>query len=55
MNWASDARRKGDIDQKYAIIAECCKTIGNSSFGRTVLDTTKHKNVKYGDEIKFNK
>jgi len=55
MNWVSDERRKGDIDKKYAIISECCKTIGNSSFGRTVMDKTKHKNVKLGDETKFNK
>jgi len=55
MNWVSDERRKGDIDQKYAIIAECCKTIGNSSFGRTIMDKNKHKDIKYGDEIKFNK
>jgi len=54
MDWVSNERRKGDIDQKYAIIAEYCKTIGNSSFGRTVMDKTKHKDVKYGDEIKFN-
>jgi len=46
MEWVSDERRKGDIDNKYAIIAECRKTIGNSSFGRTVMDKNKHKNVK---------
>jgi len=55
MNWVSDERRKGVIDQKYAIIAECCKTIGNSSFGRTIMDKNKHKDIKYGDETKFNK
>jgi len=55
MNWVSDERRKGDIDEKYAIIAECCKTIGNSSFGRNIMDKNKHKDIKYGDEIKFNK
>jgi len=55
MEWVSDERRKGDIDQKYRIIAECCKTIGNSSFGRTVMDKNKHKNVKYSNESKFNK
>jgi len=55
MNWVSDERKKGDIDQKYSIIAECCKTIGNSSFGRTIMDKNKHKDIKYGDEIKFNK
>jgi len=55
MNWVSDERRKGDIDKKYAIISECCETIGNSSFGRTIMDKNKHKYIKYGDEIKFNK
>jgi len=55
MNWVWDERRKGDIDQKYAIISECCKTIGNSSFGRTIMDKNKHKDIRYGDEIKFNK
>jgi len=55
MEWVSDERRKGDIDQKYMIIAECCKLIGNSSFGRTVMDKSKHKHVKYDDEAKFNR
>ena len=55
MKWVSDERKKGDIDMKYAIIAECAKVIGNSSFGRTVMDKSKHKNVKYADEIKYNK
>jgi len=43
MNWVSDERRKGDIDEQFMIIAECCETIGNSSFGRTVMDKSKHK------------
>jgi len=54
MNWVSDERRKGDTDQKYMIFAESCKTIGNLSFGRIVMDKCKHKNVKYADEAKFN-
>jgi len=54
MNWISNERRKEDIGQKYMIIAECCKTIGNSSFGRTVMDKCKHKRVKYGNDNKFN-
>jgi len=53
MQWVSDERRKGDIDKKYMITAECCKTIGNSSFGRTIMDKSKHKNVKYANETKF--
>jgi len=50
MNWVSNERRKGDIDQKYMIIAECCKTIGNSSFGPTIMDKNEHKIVKYCNE-----
>jgi len=55
MNWVSYERQKGGIDQKYAIIAECCKTIGNFSFYRTILDKNEQKDIKYGDEIKFPK
>jgi len=54
INWVSDERRKGDIDQKYMNFAECCKTIDNASFGRTVMNKNKHKNVKYGNEFKYN-
>ena len=54
MNWVSDERRKGDVDLKYTIIAEACKNIGNSGFGRTVMNKNKHKNIKYCDVIKFN-
>ena len=54
MEWVSDERRKGDIDTKYAIIAEGCKTVGNSGFGRTVMDKNKHKNIRYCNERDFN-
>jgi len=54
MQWVSDERRKGDINQKYMIIADCCETIGNSNFGRTVLDKSKQKDLKYANELKFN-
>jgi len=55
MNWVSAERRKGDLNHKYMIIAEFCKTIGNFSFGRTVMNKNKHKNLKYGNESEFNK
>jgi len=55
VEWVSDERRKGDIDAKYAIIAEAAKTIGNSAFGRTIMDKNKHNTIKYCDEAKFNK
>ena len=44
MHWVSDERRR------YAIIAECAKVIGNSSFGRTIMDKSKHENIKYANE-----
>jgi len=54
MNWVSDERRKGDIDTRYTIIAEACKSIGNSAFGRTVMNKNCHRNVKYCNEHDFN-
>jgi hypothetical protein len=55
MDWVTDERRKGDIDLKYAIIADAAKTVGNSAFGRTGMDKNKHKKVKFCDEIQFNR
>ena len=54
MQWVSDERRKGDINTRYTIIAEACKNIGNSAFGRTVMDKNKHKNHKFCDVYKYN-
>lgn len=55
MNWVSDERRKGDVDQKYAIISEGAKLVGNSAFGVTGMDKNKHRKVKMCDEIQFNR
>jgi hypothetical protein len=55
MDWVTNERRKGDIDLKYAIIADAAKTVGNSAFGRTGMDKNKHKKVKFCDEIQFNR
>lgn len=51
----SDERRKGDLDKKYAIIAEMWKLIGNSAFGRTGMNKNKFHNTVYGDVHKYNK
>jgi hypothetical protein len=48
MNWVSDERRKGDIDLKYAILAD-------SSLGRTVINKNKHKSIKYVPESEYKK
>ena len=55
MDKVSDERRKGDIDKKYATIADMWKTVGNSAVGRTAMNKSKHRNVKYCTEMEFNR
>jgi hypothetical protein len=55
VDWVSDERRKGDEDTKYSIVADCAKTVGNSAFGRTIMNKNKHKKTQFCDEKKFNK
>ena len=43
MDDVSSARRVGDEDK----IAEMMKLVGNSAFGRSDMDMSKHKQVKY--------
>jgi hypothetical protein len=47
MEAVSDARRAGDVDKSQAMIAEMMKLVGNSAFGRSGMDKSKHKEVKY--------
>lgn len=47
----SNARRDGDTDKSKAIIAEQMKLVGNSSFGRTGMDKTRHTSTKYIEDI----
>ena len=54
-DWVSNERRKGDVEKKYAIIAEAAKVIGNSAFGRTIMNKNKFKAVKFCDEKQFNR
>lgn len=51
----SDFRRKGDVDKKFAIIAEMWKLVGNSAFGRTGMNKNKFYKTVYGDEHVYNK
>ena len=39
------ARREADLDPKKKVIAESMKTLGNSSYGKTVTNQTKFKTV----------
>jgi hypothetical protein len=43
----SNARRAGDVDEDMAIIAETMKLVGNSLYGRTVMDKEKHTTTTF--------
>jgi G:T-mismatch repair DNA endonuclease (very short patch repair protein) len=43
----SDARREGDADASKAILADTNKLIGNSCYGKTIVNKDRHKDVKY--------
>ncbi|KAG2872183.1 hypothetical protein PC118_g24197 [Phytophthora cactorum] len=47
MEAVSNARREDDVDKSKAMIAEMMKLVGNSAFGRSGTDMSKHKEVKY--------
>ncbi|KAG3002847.1 hypothetical protein PC120_g19487 [Phytophthora cactorum] len=47
MEAVSYARREGDVDKSKAMIAEMMKLVGNSAFGRSDMDMSKHKEVKH--------
>lgn len=47
MDKVSDARRDGDSDKSKSMIANMMKFVGNSAFGKSCEDKTKHKNIKY--------
>ncbi|GMF23198.1 unnamed protein product [Phytophthora lilii] len=47
MEAVSNARRERDADESKAMIAEMMKLVGNSAFGRSGMDMSKHKEIKY--------
>ncbi len=49
MNDVIEARRKADCNKDYGIIGDCQKTLGNSFYGGTLIDRTKHKSVTFVD------
>ena len=50
----SEARRQGDVDRSKAIIAETYKLLGNSAYGKTVTNVTKHAEISFvsADKLK---
>ena len=46
----SNACRAGDADPSKAIIADTMKQVGNSSYGKTITNKERHRQVKYCDD-----
>ena len=46
MDWVTSERRKGDDDPSLVIHGNLAKDHGNSGFGRTIMDKSKHHNYK---------
>ena len=51
----SNERRKGDTDEKYKIIGEEMKNIGNSAYGRTSMNKSKHNKTTYETQSQYKK
>ena len=43
----SEACRRGDANPDLALYANTCKLVGNSAYGKTITNKTKHRTVKY--------
>ena len=43
----SATRREGDSDPAKSVIADTAKLVGNSCFGKTIVDKDSHKKVLY--------
>ena len=48
-------RRKGDTDEKYAVIGNEIKNIGNSAYGRTSMNKAKHNKTTYETQAQYKK
>ena len=53
MNSVVAARREGDTNKNWTVVAETMKLIGNSSYGYQIMDRRKHIRTKYvkGGEV----
>ena len=50
-----DARRAGDIDKSYELIAETMKLFGNSAYGKCITNKEKFVSTTYGNEDNISK
>jgi hypothetical protein len=51
----SDARRAGDVDTAYELIAETMKLFGNSAYGKTITNKENFVSTTYGNEDNISK
>ena len=51
-NAVSDVRRAGLRDPNQVIIVDTMKLVGNSSYGKTITNQERHRDVEYCSEIK---
>ena len=49
----SEARREGDIDPSKSLLADTCKLIGNSVYGKMITNKEKHKKISYHSDTKM--
>src|SRR5271155_5474768 len=54
MNWVTNKQHLGDVELRYAILAEAAKTVGNSAFKSTIMNKNKFSNIKFCNEKQFN-
>ena len=47
----SEARRNGDSDPNKAELAQTFKLWGNSSYGKTICNKEKHRNIRYCNSV----
>ena len=43
----TEARRKGDVDPDLRLLANNAKLVGNSMYGKTIINKTTHRDTKY--------
>jgi hypothetical protein len=51
----SDARRAGDVDKAYELIAETMKFFGNSAYGKCITNKENFVSTTYGNEDNISK
>jgi hypothetical protein len=50
VDYVSNTRREGDKNKELSFLAESAKLLGNSAFGRSLMNTDKHYKIIYSTE-----